>query len=125
MKLLLFFLLIALFSGCSTRGAGVYTKPPSLLKKENKPQEKVLTPKDKNAISLALYEEYEKWKGTPYLYGGVDKNGVDCSSFVQSLYYNAFRVQVPRTTSLQAKYGYFIKKNFNHRCSGFFRLSFS
>ena len=110
MKFLLSFLLIALFSGCSTRGKGIYKETPSLLQKTDIKQEKVFTLKNSNAISLALYEEYEKWKTTPYLYGGVDKNGVDCSSFVQSMYYNALGVYVPRTTSLQEKYGRFIKK---------------
>ena len=27
-----------------------------------------------------LYNAIEKWMGTPYRYGGTDKNGVDCSA---------------------------------------------
>jgi len=111
-ELSLFLLLMLLFSSCSTRGKGAYNHERSLLQKTipANPEEKIFTPDNKTAISLALYEEYEKWKGTPYKYGGVNKSGVDCSSFVQSMYYNALRVQVPRTTSLQEKYGDFINK---------------
>ena len=106
----LIFLLAAFISGCSTRGAKTYTHKLTLIK-EDTPQEIIYTPNNKNAVSMALYEEYEKWKGVPYRYGGENKNGVDCSSFVQTMYFNALRVRVPRTTSQQQKTGYFIAKN--------------
>ncbi len=107
-----FVLVVLLFSACSTRGEGTYPHKSTLLQKSfvQTPQEKVFAPDNKTAISLALYKEYNKWRGTPYLYGGINKNGVDCSSFVQSMYYNALGVYVPRTTSLQEKHGSFIKK---------------
>jgi len=95
----LFFLLlltVSFISGCATRG--------------NNPQEIIHSPNSTDAVRVALYEEYEKWKSTPYKYGGESKSGVDCSSFVQSMYYNALRVHVPRTTALQEKSGYFVSK---------------
>jgi cell wall-associated NlpC family hydrolase len=30
--------------------------------------------------------EVSEWLGTPYKYGGTNKNGVDCSGFVQAVY---------------------------------------
>lgn len=34
----------------------------------------------------ALYDAVQEWMGTPYRYGGTDKNGVDCSAFVGHIY---------------------------------------
>jgi lipoprotein Spr len=34
----------------------------------------------------ALYDAINEWMGTPYRYGGTDKNGVDCSGFVGNIY---------------------------------------
>jgi len=97
-------------SGCSSK------KPPSkspehiaTLTKYTKPQ-KAETPsyilKNKTPITLALLDEYEKWRGVPYAYGGNSLNGVDCSAFVQSVYADAFGLKVPRSTINQAKSGY-------------------
>jgi len=104
-------LTVALISGCSTRGKRTYHPQQINLIKQTNPEEITYSPNNKNAVSMALYEEYEKWRGTPYKYGGESKNGVDCSSFVESVYYNALRVRVPRTTSQQEKSGYFVAKS--------------
>ncbi len=57
-ELSLFLLLMLLFSGCSTRGKGAYKHEHSLLQKTipANPEEKIFTPDNKTAISLALYE---------------------------------------------------------------------
>lgn len=36
--------------------------------------------------SIKLYALIDEWYGTPYKYGGSDKNGIDCSNFVGVLY---------------------------------------
>lgn len=43
----------------------------------------------------------EEWYGTRYKYGGNDKNGVDCSAFVQTFIYTMYGLMVPRTSSQQ------------------------
>jgi len=48
-----------------------------------------------------LIEFLESWYGTPYRMGGVDKTGVDCSAFVQSLMLTMYGVAVPRTSREQ------------------------
>jgi lipoprotein Spr len=48
-----------------------------------------------------LIEFLESWYGTPYTMGGVDKTGVDCSAFVQSLMLTMYGVNVPRTSQEQ------------------------
>ena len=52
-----------------------------------------------------LETEYQHYKGIKYKYGGNDKRGFDCSGFVQTVYYNAFQVQLPRTTKEMSKLG--------------------
>lgn len=41
------------------------------------------------------------WIGTPYLYGGTTRSGVDCSGLVQNVF-SALGVNLPRTSSAQA-----------------------
>ncbi len=48
-----------------------------------------------------LIEFLESWYGTPYRMGGVDKTGVDCSAFVQSLMLTMYGIVVPRTSREQ------------------------
>jgi cell wall-associated NlpC family hydrolase len=38
----------------------------------------------------AVVATAKTWKGTPYRYGGKDKNGIDCSHFVYSVYNRVF-----------------------------------
>lgn len=100
----LFFTLLTLLlvvSGCSTKVS--YKKPT---KRETPPY----SLKNKTSISIALYEEYAKWHKTPYRLGGNSFRGVDCSSLVQSIYRDAFKISVPRTTKEQAKIGYKVSK---------------
>jgi probable lipoprotein NlpC len=48
-----------------------------------------------------LYAFIDQWWGTPYKYGGVDKDGVDCSALAQALEQQVFGINIPRTTSEQ------------------------
>ena len=94
---------LLILSGCSTKGVGTYKHETALKRYDNS-----------TAIADALYEEYMKWEGTRYKFGGTSKQGVDCSSFVQQLYFNALGIRVPRSTKEQAKIGRWIKKSQLH-----------
>jgi cell wall-associated NlpC family hydrolase len=50
----------------------------------------------------SMMEEIESWIGTPYVYGGTTKAGVDCSGFTQAVY-AASGIEIPRTASRQAE----------------------
>lgn len=45
------------------------------------------------------------WLGTRYHFGGLTRNGIDCSAFVREIYRNSFNVELPRTASMQSSLG--------------------
>ncbi len=51
----------------------------------------------KEIKSNKLYAFVNEWYGTPYKYGGCQKNGVDCSCFVSILCENVYNKVLPRT----------------------------
>jgi cell wall-associated NlpC family hydrolase len=48
-----------------------------------------------------LFDFVREWWGTKYRYGGVTKNGIDCSAFTLKLFNNVYDVSLPRTASEQ------------------------
>jgi hypothetical protein len=52
----------------------------------------------------------DEWYGTKYRLGGEDKNGVDCSAFVQSFMESLYEIEVPRTSKEQYAQSQRIKK---------------
>ncbi|MDE6043766.1 MAG: C40 family peptidase [Muribaculaceae bacterium] len=50
-----------------------------------------------------LIEGARSWLGTPYRYGGTDRDGVDCSGFVQRLFADIAAVSLPRNSRKQAE----------------------
>lgn len=57
-----------------------------------------------------LLKESEKWIGTKYKWGGTDKNGIDCSAFVQTVYRDALNIPLPRVSRQQYNKSYKIDK---------------
>lgn len=47
-----------------------------------------------------MKEAYDKLYGTPYLFGGTDEGGIDCSAFTQKAYAAAGK-EIPRTADAQ------------------------
>ena len=54
-----------------------------------------VTPGEARSRVLAAAEKYEH---TPYVYGGMDRRGLDCSGLVYLSYYDALGVAIPRST---------------------------
>lgn len=52
-----------------------------------------------------LYAQYNSWRGTPYEYGGLSLEGVDCSGFIYKSYRSVFNITLPRSTNEQIKRG--------------------
>lgn len=50
-----------------------------------------------------ILKEAQKWLGTPYCWGGQDKNCTDCSGFVYEIF-KKFGISLPRTAARQFYY---------------------
>jgi lipoprotein Spr len=51
--------------------------------------------------NAGLYAFIEKWLNTPYKWGGMNENGIDCSAFLQRLMADVYSIQIPRTSIQQ------------------------
>lgn len=58
-----------------------------------------------------LYQQHAEWYGTPYRLGGVSRDGIDCSAFVQITYRDLFGIDLPRTTGEQLNIGQQTSRN--------------
>ena len=56
------------------------------------------------AETQKLLKEARAWLGVPYLYGGNNRDGVDCSGFVLNVFSNALEISLPRTSRQQNDY---------------------
>ena len=59
----------------------------------------------KDPLLTKLYQQHEKWHGTPYRIGGNSRSGIDCSGFVQITYRDVLGIDLPRTTTQQFRSG--------------------
>lgn len=50
-----------------------------------------------------LYNFIDEWMGVPYRFGGMGKDGVDCSGLVLLLQLQVYDQPLPRTTATQVK----------------------
>lgn len=64
---------------------------------------KNLVPKGLNRDHLLL--SVVSYLGVPYVFGGTDKNGIDCSGFTSMIYGTAAGKQLPRSTTDQYNAG--------------------
>jgi cell wall-associated NlpC family hydrolase len=51
----------------------------------------------KSLTNTSLYKFIDEWYGVNYKYGGSNKDGIDCSAFVQKLYTEVFGIDLVRT----------------------------
>lgn len=54
-----------------------------------------------NPVVESLLKEADSWIGTPYSWGGNDRNGVDCSGFVLQVYSRSLKIDLPRNSEKQ------------------------
>lgn len=57
-----------------------------------------------------ILNEAETYLGTPYRYGGMTRNGIDCSAFVLSVFGAAAGMSLPRVAAAQAEEGEAVEK---------------
>ncbi len=59
--------------------------------------------------NIVLYKFIDNWMNTPYLWGGDDKKGIDCSALMQLLLDSVYAIKIPRT-SVEQFYARWIDK---------------
>jgi probable lipoprotein NlpC len=60
----------------------------------------------------ALHGAVNTWIGTPYLFGGIDHQGIDCSAFVRAVFRQAVNMELPRNSGEQYLLGQTIQQPF-------------
>jgi cell wall-associated NlpC family hydrolase len=69
------------------------------------PAKSALVHQETGPLRSRILDQYQKWKGTQYQWGGTTHRGVDCSALMQHLFSDAAHLNLPRTTSEQIHRG--------------------
>lgn len=69
------------------------------------PAKSALVHQETGPLRSRILDQYQKWKGTQYQWGGTTQRGVDCSALMQHLFSDAAHLDLPRTTSEQIHRG--------------------
>jgi len=97
-------LLVVLFSSCKTRKHKLKGQPGEVVQPSASIAKKYsqLIGVDESSITNGrLYTFIDQWMGTPYRFGGLDKDGIDCSGFALLLEQQVYRINLPRMTGQQ------------------------
>ncbi|WP_310557562.1 C40 family peptidase [Flavobacterium sp.] len=81
-----------------------YTYDKKLTDEDKKYFADKLDVKVEEITNKKLYIFIKSWEETTYLYGGEDKNGIDCSALMQRLYKHVYNANLPRTAADMAFY---------------------
>lgn len=95
---------LVILSSCHSRKAVMKGEPGEIVQPQASIAEKYseLLGVDKSDIQNGrLYAFIDQWYGTPYKFGGLDKDGVDCSGLAYLLEQQVYGITMPRMTSGQ------------------------
>lgn len=101
---LLLFAAVVLVTSCKSKKAVLKGSPGEVVKPQNFIADKyaaIMEVNEKDIKNGRLYNFIEEWAGTPYKFGGLDKNGIDCSGLAYLLEQQVFGINIPRMTSQQ------------------------
>lgn len=102
--LLFFTLTILVLSSCHSKKTILKGEPGEVVQPQPSIAEKYaeVLGVDKSAIQNGrLYAFIDQWMGTPYKFGGLDKDGIDCSGLAFLLEQQVYGINIPRVTSQQ------------------------
>lgn len=58
-----------------------------------------------SSVESQLWKHFDRWRGTPYAFGGNSRQGIDCSAYVQLTMQEVANLKLPRTTRTQIHIG--------------------
>jgi lipoprotein Spr len=73
-------------------------KTTLLTENERKKIASIVEVAPKKIVNDELYALINKWLNVPYLYGGEDKNGIDCSAITKKVFNEIYNIELPRTS---------------------------
>ncbi|WP_158655918.1 MULTISPECIES: C40 family peptidase [unclassified Helicobacter] len=98
----------------NTRASGTASKVDSLFdsgssagggaKADSASKSRMLGASERQVLDELLRQQ-KRWGATPYVSGGVRREGADCSGFVMSVFNESFGLSVPRVTVSQMEQG--------------------
>lgn len=104
-----FYLLLLLGSGCSplpeVKQAGTTLAPTADRQPSIQPRREPVDLASASRVTALLQQQYSEWAGTPHQWGGMSKQGVDCSAFVYITYREKLGYTPPRTTDSMVQWG--------------------
>lgn len=87
-----------------------HAEKPEIIVTPDKPKEPQIVYHHAEGIRAEIVETAQKFKGTPYRYGGTTSNGFDCSGFTSYVFAQA-GITIPRTAAQQAASGLEVNKH--------------
>jgi probable lipoprotein NlpC len=97
-------LALVVLSSCRSRKAVMKGEPGEIVQPQSSIAEKYSellgVPQD-SIQNGRLYAFVDQWYGTPYRFGGLDKDGIDCSGLAFLLEQQVYGITIPRMTSGQ------------------------
>lgn len=101
---IIFFAVALVITSCKSKKAVLKGSPGEVVKPQGFIADKyaeIMGVDKSNIQNGRLYNFIEEWSGTPYRFGGLDKNGVDCSGLAYLLEQQVYGINIPRMTSQQ------------------------
>ena len=110
-KIIKFLVIFIILGGCSKKLQSVL--PDNTLNKNGNiitKKKSTLSQRERNKIASIvgvapekikndkLYALINKWLGVPYLYGGENRNGIDCSAITRIVLEDIYNTKLPRTS---------------------------
>lgn len=104
--LLMFAVVAVVLASCHSKKAMMKGEPGEVIKPQGFIADKyaAILQVDKSSIQNGrLYNFIEEWMGTPYQFGGLTREGVDCSGLACLLEQQVYGLNLPRMTSQQVQ----------------------
>jgi probable lipoprotein NlpC len=102
--LLIYVFAVVVLSSCHSKRAVMKGAPGEMVTPQPSIVEKysdILGVNKSDIQNGRLYAFIDQWMGTPYKFGGLDKDGVDCSGLAFLLEQQVYGIAIPRMTSQQ------------------------